>query len=67
MYTYIVEELPKLVRELFQTNEKQSIMGHSMGGCAALLIAARDGLRYKSFSAIAPRCSPSNPGAVWAK
>ncbi len=38
-----------------------------MGGCGALLIAAKEGLKYKSFSAIAPRCSPSNPGAVWAK
>ena len=42
-------------------------MGHSMGGCGALLIAAKDGNNYKSHSAIAPRCSPSNPGAVWAK
>lgn len=42
-------------------------MGHSMGGCGALLFAAKDPKSWISCSAIAPRCSPSNPGAVWAK
>ena len=67
MYTYIVEELPSLIKTMFSVSDCQSIMGHSMGGCGALLIAAKEGHKYKSVSAIAPRCSPSNPGAMWAK
>ena len=42
-------------------------MGHSMGGCGALMIACRKSEMFKSMSAIAPRCSPSDPGAGWAK
>ncbi len=42
-------------------------MGHSMGGCGALMMAAKQPQLWKAASAIAPRCSPSNPGAVWAK
>jgi len=70
MFTYVTKELPELLNELYPAlidPRKKSIMGHSMGGCGALIIAAKLHSEYKSFSAIAPRVSPSNPGAVWAK
>lgn len=44
-----------------------AIFGHSMGGCGALLLAAKCPSYYKSVSAVAPRCSPSNIGSSWGK
>jgi S-formylglutathione hydrolase len=59
MYTYVTEELPRLVAEKFAADlERQSIMGHSMGGHGALTIALKNPARYKSVSALAPVCAP---------
>ncbi len=58
MYDYIVEELPQLINDNFPSNGKQSIMGHSMGGHGALMIALRNPNNYHSVSAFAPIVAP---------
>ncbi len=58
MYDYIVQELPQLINDNFPTNGKQSIMGHSMGGHGALMIALRNPQNYQSVSAFAPIVAP---------
>ncbi|MBS9779122.1 MAG: S-formylglutathione hydrolase [Moraxellaceae bacterium] len=63
MYDYIVEELPQLINDNFNTNGKQSIMGHSMGGHGALMIALRNPQNYQSVSAFAPIVAPMQ--AAW--
>lgn len=61
MYSYVVEELPELVARNFPIDiNKQSIMGHSMGGHGALTIALKNTDKYHSVSAFAPICSPMN-------
>jgi S-formylglutathione hydrolase len=62
MYDYIVDELPS---ELFTTfpeldENNVSITGHSMGGHGALTLFLRNPGKYKSVSAFAPLCNPSN-------
>ena len=60
MYDYIVSELPALINESFPViPELQSILGHSMGGHGALMIALRNPDRYVSVSAFAPIVAPS--------
>ncbi|MCU1277282.1 MAG: S-formylglutathione hydrolase [bacterium] len=60
MHTYVVEELPALVeRELPVAGEARGIFGHSMGGHGALVLALRHPDRYRSVSAFAPICAPS--------
>ena len=60
MYSYITDELPKLIEERFNADmSRQSIFGHSMGGHGALTIALKNPGRYKSVSAFAPICAPS--------
>lgn len=51
MYDYILNELPTLIEANFPTNGKRSIMGHSMGGHGALVLALRNQERYQSVSA----------------
>ena len=58
MYTYVVNELPTLIKQHFPVNDKQSISGHSMGGHGALTIALKNTDDYESVSAFAPICSP---------
>lgn len=59
MYTYVAEELPRLiVTDFAGDGERQSIMGHSMGGHGALTVALRNPGRFKSISAFAPICAP---------
>lgn len=59
MYSYVVDELPKLVfAELPLLEAKQSITGHSMGGHGALTIALKNPGRFQSCSAFAPICNP---------
>lgn len=66
MYSYVTEELPKLVAERFAADmSRQSIFGHSMGGHGALTIALKHPDRFKSCSAFAPICHPSVSG--WSK
>ncbi|OQS00672.1 S-formylglutathione hydrolase [Achlya hypogyna] len=60
MYTYVTKELPALVEaHLPLLNGKQSIMGHSMGGHGALTLALKNPDLYKSVSAFAPICHPT--------
>ncbi|MCD0229614.1 alpha/beta hydrolase, partial [Enterobacter hormaechei subsp. steigerwaltii] len=56
---YILNELPRLIEKHFPTNGKRSIMGHSMGGHGALVLALRNQERYQSVSAFSPILSPS--------
>lgn len=60
MYSYIVEELPRVVAETFPVDlARQSIFGHSMGGHGALTIALKNPDRFASCSAFAPIVQPS--------
>ncbi len=59
MYSYVVDELPKIIAENFPAiPEKQSIFGHSMGGHGALICALKNPERYLSVSAFAPIVAP---------
>lgn len=60
MYTYITQELPKLVSEQFRVDmDRQGIFGHSMGGHGAMTIALKNPDRFRSCSAFAPIVEPS--------
>ncbi len=60
MYSYVTEELPRLVTSAFPVDPARvGIFGHSMGGHGALTIALKLPDRYKSVSAFAPICSPT--------
>ncbi|ADU69945.1 S-formylglutathione hydrolase [Pantoea sp. At-9b] len=59
MFDYLSAELPALVADNFKLSERQSIMGHSMGGHGALLLALRLGGRFSSVSAFAPIVNPT--------
>ncbi|HEY6125453.1 MAG TPA: S-formylglutathione hydrolase [Steroidobacteraceae bacterium] len=59
MYSYVVDELPKIVAAHFKVDAARSgIMGHSMGGHGALTIALKNPGKYKSVSAFAPIAAP---------
>jgi S-formylglutathione hydrolase len=66
MWSYMTEELPKLVAENFPVDTgRQSILGHSMGGHGALTVALRHPDRYRAASAFAPIVAPSQvPGGI---
>ena len=60
MYSYVTKELPELVfNEINADASRQGITGHSMGGHGALTIALKNPETYKSASAFAPICSPT--------
>jgi S-formylglutathione hydrolase len=59
MHDYVVQELPDLVEAHFPVSSARSIFGHSMGGHGALVAALRHPGRYRSVSAFAPICAPS--------
>ncbi len=60
MYSYITQELPKLVADNFAVDMKrQGIFGHSMGGHGALTIALKNPETFKSCSAFAPIVQPT--------
>src|SRR4051812_48398829 len=60
MWSYVTEELPKLVAAHFPVDAgRQSILGHSMGGHGALTAALRHPDRYRAASAFAPIVAPS--------
>ncbi|WHO75328.1 S-formylglutathione hydrolase [Rhizobium sp. BT03] len=66
MYSYITEELPKLVAAEFPADmDRQGIFGHSMGGHGAITIALKNPDRFRSCSAFAPISHPSVSG--WSK
>lgn len=61
MYSYVADELPKIISDAFQTNpKKQSIMGHSMGGHGALVVGLKNSENYRSISAFSPICAASS-------
>ncbi|WP_323768903.1 S-formylglutathione hydrolase [Marinovum sp.] len=61
MESYITDELPELLFAEFPLDrDRQSIMGHSMGGHGALTLAMKTPGRYASVSAFAPICNPSD-------
>ncbi|RVV97818.1 S-formylglutathione hydrolase [Mesobaculum littorinae] len=60
MWTYVTEELPKLVFDSFALDpERQAITGHSMGGHGALTAAMRLPGRFRSVSAFSAICNPT--------
>ena len=59
MWSYVTEELPKLVAAEFPADmARQSIMGHSMGGHGALTVGLTFPDRYRAVSAFAPIVAP---------
>jgi len=59
MWTYVTDELPKLVGSEFPVDlERQGITGHSMGGHGALTVALNCPDRFRSVSAFAPIVAP---------
>ncbi|HCX81491.1 MAG: S-formylglutathione hydrolase [Curvibacter sp. RIFCSPHIGHO2_12_FULL_63_18] len=60
MESYLLEELLPLVGEHLPVDvHRLGLFGHSMGGHGALTLALRHPLRFKSLSAFAPICAPS--------
>ena len=60
MWDYVAEDLPRLVFENFALDQdRQAITGHSMGGHGALTLTMGHAGRYRSVSAFAPICNPS--------
>jgi len=60
MYTYVVDELPRVVAANFPADmARQGIFGHSMGGHGALTIALKNPGRYRSLSAFSPIVAPT--------
>lgn len=59
MDSYVVQELPAVLAANFPVDTGRSaIMGHSMGGHGALVLALRNPGSYRSVSAFAPIASP---------
>lgn len=66
MRSYIEDELPALIAGHFPADmARQGITGHSMGGHGALTIGLRNAGRFRSVSAFAPICAPSQ--VPWGK
>jgi S-formylglutathione hydrolase len=60
MESYIVGELPQVVASAFPIDlDAQAIIGHSMGGHGALILALKHPGRFRSVSAFAPIVAPS--------
>jgi S-formylglutathione hydrolase len=60
MESYLTGELPQLVASHFGgRTDASGIFGHSMGGHGALTLALRHPRRYRSVSALAPICAPT--------
>jgi len=60
MGSYVDRELPALVEQHFPVRSgMRGILGHSMGGHGALVLALRDPARWRSVSAFAPICNPT--------
>ena len=60
MWTYVTYELPALVAAEFPVDmDRQSIMGHSMGGHGALTIGLTHPKRFRAVSAFAPIVAPT--------
>lgn len=60
MWDYVAEELPALLGEHFPVDlDRQAITGHSMGGHGALTLGMGLPGRFRSVSAFAPMCNPT--------
>lgn len=60
MYDYVTRELPFVLFDNFPGDpERQGIFGHSMGGHGAITIGLKNPGVYRSISAFAPICHPS--------
>jgi len=60
MESYVAGELPVLIAANFPADpDYQGLFGHSMGGHGALTLALRHPGRWRSVSAFAPICAPS--------
>lgn len=60
MYDYVTKELPDIVASLFPVDiSRRGITGHSMGGHGALTIHLKNPNMFKSASAFAPICNPT--------
>ena len=66
MESYLLRELlPRMSQELPLDGERLGITGHSMGGHGALTLALRHPGMFKSLSALAPICAPTQ--CPWGK
>ena len=66
MEDYIIHELPKVIEEHFPAKkDTRGIFGHSMGGHGALTLALKYPHNFRSVSAFAPICAPSQ--CPWGK
>ncbi|GGI91843.1 S-formylglutathione hydrolase [Polymorphobacter multimanifer] len=60
MASWLLDEMPEVLLQLAPADlARQSIMGHSMGGHGALTLALKHPKRFRSVSAFAPICAPS--------
>ena len=60
MYDYVLNDLRAAVLARFPADGRRiGIFGHSMGGHGALVLALRNPEVYRSVSALAPICAPS--------
>jgi S-formylglutathione hydrolase len=60
MESYLMQELlPQVAAQLPIDGERLGITGHSMGGHGALTLALRHPGRFRSLSALAPICAPT--------
>jgi S-formylglutathione hydrolase len=60
MWTYVTQELPALVSAHFPIDsDRQSIVGHSMGGHGALTIGLTFPERFRAVSAFSPIVAPT--------
>jgi S-formylglutathione hydrolase len=60
MASWLMDEMPEVLLQLAPADlARQSIMGHSMGGHGALTLALKHPRRFRSVSAFAPICAPS--------
>ena len=59
METYVTDELIALIDAAFPTTGARAISGHSMGGHGALTLALNHPDLFRSVSAFAPICSPT--------
>ncbi|MCU0941208.1 MAG: S-formylglutathione hydrolase [Hydrogenophaga sp.] len=60
MESWLMDELPALLAAHFPVlPDRAGVMGHSMGGHGALTLALRHPGRFRSVSALAPICAPT--------
>jgi len=60
MYSYVTRDLRAVVGDGFPIDqERRGVMGHSMGGHGALVMALREASAWRSVSALAPIVGPS--------